>query len=297
MVANETIVSVLSKRWYCERVDRNYRVLAGKIKRIKDTSVMVVGVGGVGGVLAELLVRSGFRKLIITNGSGFEPSNINRQIGATFLTSVTGLNKALVMKERLLEIDPTCNISVIQSTPEEEYDTFKRKGEEFNVSIIANCIDLPVSQLETSRLARELKAYMMIGGIIGVGVDSVIAVFKNNGIKYEDLLSNFLGSLNISEIGQKMKKHWFNRVKNSLPSIVRAKYEKGLDLEPYPVLTPLPWITAGIMCMEIIKIITGIGKPIIVPEIIVFRGDSSKVEIADLRVNPDLVKEIFPWRP
>lgn len=288
---------LFSQKWYKERTDRNYRVLSTRTKGIRNTSVMVVGVGGVGGVLSELLIRAGFRKLVISDGSNYETSNINRQIGATFETSKKGLNKALVMKQRLLEIDPTCDISIIQATPKEKYGLFQKIAQKFKVSIIANCIDILEDQVKAAKLARTLKAYLIIGGVIKDGTDGVVAVFRPDGIKYENLLFKFYKEPNIEKLEKKLKEKWFGRMKDTLPKDIKTKYELNLDIEPFPVLTPLPWIIAGIMAMEIIKISTKSHEPVLVPKVIFYRGWNTTTEIIDLGDNPELIYEMFPWRP
>lgn len=73
--------------------------------KIFQTTVGIIGVGGVGGEIALLLARLGIKKLIIYDGDIFTESNLNRQ---TFCTlSTLGKNKALVTKEYIqTEINP-----------------------------------------------------------------------------------------------------------------------------------------------------------------------------------------------
>ena len=69
--------------------------------RIKNTSVMVVGVGGVGGYVVESLVRSGIENIIIVDHDIVDVTNKNRQIIA--LDSTIGKKKVDVLKSRILE--------------------------------------------------------------------------------------------------------------------------------------------------------------------------------------------------
>jgi len=78
-------------------------------KKLQNTSVLVFGAGGVGSWAAETLVRSGIGKIGIIDNDTVCISNINRQIEATTLT--IGKPKASTLKERLLEINPNCNIT------------------------------------------------------------------------------------------------------------------------------------------------------------------------------------------
>ncbi|MDR0464822.1 MAG: tRNA threonylcarbamoyladenosine dehydratase [Treponema sp.] len=79
------------------------------LEKLKKTSVLVFGLGGVGSWAAEALVRSGIGKIGIIDSDIICASNINRQIQATSLT--LGLPKASCHKKRLLEINPECEIT------------------------------------------------------------------------------------------------------------------------------------------------------------------------------------------
>ena len=76
------------------------------IKRLQKASVMVVGVGAVGGYVVEALARAGIGHLILVDFDVFDESNINRQILA--LHSTVGRKKVEVAKERILDINPDC---------------------------------------------------------------------------------------------------------------------------------------------------------------------------------------------
>ena len=77
---------------------------------LKQSCVVVVGLGGVGSYAVETLARSGIGKLIIIDKDIFEPTNLNRQLNATHLT--LGRNKADVTYERIKDINP--NIEVVK---------------------------------------------------------------------------------------------------------------------------------------------------------------------------------------
>ena len=75
---------------------------------IQTKTVMVIGLGGVGGYACEALVRSGIKKLVLIDSDTVDASNINRQIIAT--KNTIGKRKIDSMKERLLSINPTIEI-------------------------------------------------------------------------------------------------------------------------------------------------------------------------------------------
>ncbi|NLN45497.1 MAG: tRNA threonylcarbamoyladenosine dehydratase [Clostridiaceae bacterium] len=74
------------------------------IRRLDAAKVAVVGLGGVGGIAAEALVRAGVGKMVLVDSDRVAPSNLNRQIVA--LHSTIGHLKVDVMRDRLLDINP-----------------------------------------------------------------------------------------------------------------------------------------------------------------------------------------------
>jgi tRNA A37 threonylcarbamoyladenosine dehydratase len=81
-------------------------LLLGKdgLDRLKNSNVLIVGLGGVGGYAAEVICRAGVGKMTIVDGDLVQPSNRNRQLLA--LKSTGGKAKAIVMAERLKDINP-----------------------------------------------------------------------------------------------------------------------------------------------------------------------------------------------
>lgn len=79
------------------------------INKLKNCHVAVFGIGGVGGHAAEALVRGGIGEITIVDNDTVNESNLNRQIIA--LTSTIGRKKIDVMRERLLDINPSLKIN------------------------------------------------------------------------------------------------------------------------------------------------------------------------------------------
>ena len=82
------------------------------MSRIAEKRVIIFGVGGVGSWCAESLVRSGIRKLTIVDSDCVSVTNINRQLMAT--TKTVGQVKVDALKERLLTINPSAEITALQ---------------------------------------------------------------------------------------------------------------------------------------------------------------------------------------
>ena len=79
-------------------------------EKIKEKTVLVVGLGGVGGYAVESLIRSGINNIILIDFDKIDESNLNRQIITN--NNNIGQYKTDVMKERILSINPECNVSL-----------------------------------------------------------------------------------------------------------------------------------------------------------------------------------------
>ncbi|MBQ2909641.1 MAG: tRNA threonylcarbamoyladenosine dehydratase [Bacilli bacterium] len=78
------------------------------VSLINNKSVLILGVGGVGGYVAEALARSNIGKLILVDFDVVDESNINRQIIA--LESTIGMKKVDVLEKRIKEINSGCEV-------------------------------------------------------------------------------------------------------------------------------------------------------------------------------------------
>lgn len=109
---------------------------AEAMARLAASRVLVVGVGGVGSWCAEALVRTGVGSLAIVDDDVVSPSNINRQNPA--IAKAMGRRKVEVMRERLLSINPSCEVLAIAARyPEGLSNDFSLKG----FSCVADAID------------------------------------------------------------------------------------------------------------------------------------------------------------
>lgn len=82
------------------------------MSRLTQKRVAVFGIGGVGGHVAEALARSGVGALDLIDKDTVDVTNLNRQIVA--LHSTIGKSKVDVMKERILDINPECQVHAYQ---------------------------------------------------------------------------------------------------------------------------------------------------------------------------------------
>lgn len=80
-------------------------------KKLIDSKVTVIGCGGLGGYVIEILTRIGIGHLQVCDGDLFEETNLNRQILCT--RNTIGENKAQIAKKRIREISSCCKVDVV----------------------------------------------------------------------------------------------------------------------------------------------------------------------------------------
>ena len=90
------------------------RLLLGQkgMEQLKNATVAVFGLGGVGGYVVEALARSGVGSLVLVDHDSVSVSNRNRQILAT--TETVGMAKAQAAKERVLAINPDARVEALE---------------------------------------------------------------------------------------------------------------------------------------------------------------------------------------
>ncbi|MDF2723774.1 MAG: tRNA threonylcarbamoyladenosine dehydratase [Paenibacillus sp.] len=90
---------------------------------MKNSTVAVLGIGGVGSIAAEALARTGVGRIIMVDKDVVDITNINRQIHA--LTTTVGQPKAELMRDRIKLINPECDaIALRMFYTEETYEKF-----------------------------------------------------------------------------------------------------------------------------------------------------------------------------
>ena len=114
-------------------------LLIGKdnIQKLKNSRVIVYGIGGVGSFAVEGLIRAGIENIILVDNDVISPSNLNRQIHATVPN--IGRLKVECMKERIISINP--NVKVENYLPQDIGE-----GEE---SLIDNTITYVIDAVDT----------------------------------------------------------------------------------------------------------------------------------------------------
>lgn len=94
-----------------EKFDRTISLIGkDNLSKLQNSTVAVFGLGGVGGICAECLARSGVGSMVLFDGDVVAKSNTNRQIIAT--NNTIGRDKVEVFKDRLIEINPNIKVAI-----------------------------------------------------------------------------------------------------------------------------------------------------------------------------------------
>lgn len=122
------------------------------IEKLKNSNVLVVGLGGVGSFAAEFLARAGVGKMTIVDGDVVDITNINRQLPA--LHSTVGEPKIKIVGDRLMDINPELQLTRLQEflSPERAFEIVSH---EFN--FVLDCIDSVTPKLNLLIAAKRKK--------------------------------------------------------------------------------------------------------------------------------------------
>ncbi|MCZ2140489.1 MAG: tRNA threonylcarbamoyladenosine dehydratase [Bacteroidia bacterium] len=115
------------------------RLLLGDdlLQKLINSNVLIVGLGGVGGIAAEMIARAGIGKITIVDADTVDPTNRNRQLPA--LCSTEGKLKTEVLASRLLDINPELELTVISEYFRDEFTHQVLDNGKFDYAL--DCID------------------------------------------------------------------------------------------------------------------------------------------------------------
>lgn len=120
------------------------------LKKLEQTTIMVLGVGGVGSHCVEALARCGVGRLILVDNDKVSITNINRQSIA--YQSTVGEYKTKLMKDRIWDINPIADVVTYEKfvLPENLFEIFEHK-----VDYIVDAIDTVTAKLAVVAYAKE----------------------------------------------------------------------------------------------------------------------------------------------
>lgn len=136
------------------------------LDNFQQSHVCVIGVGGVGSWVVESLARSGIGKITMMDPDEVSESNINRQLVA--LENTIGQGKAEVLKERIAQINPDCQVTIIEDLlkPENVRDYMST-----DFDYVVDAIDSARSKAALIRFCKRNKIRIVCVGGAGGQID------------------------------------------------------------------------------------------------------------------------------
>lgn len=143
------------------RYERNKIITSDEQEKLKKQKVCIVGCGGLGGYIIEMLARFGVGHLTVVDGDVFDPSNLNRQI--LCLMNSVGKSKAFTAAERIEAIDPNITVDVIATFVEADNarDILK------NHDVVVDALDSNQIRFTVLEMCKELDIPCVHGAIAG----------------------------------------------------------------------------------------------------------------------------------
>jgi len=200
-------------------------------KKLKRSSVLVVGAGGLGCAAAAYLIVAGIQNLTIIDCDKVELSNLNRQI--LHWQSDIGKYKANSAAEKLRQMNPTVNITSYHNKA--TCQTFRQVVKNYDVAL--DCLDNWPTRFALNKACVEAGVPMVHAGVRGFG-------------------------------GQ------VTTIKPRQGPCLRCIFPKTPKAERWPVLGAAPGMFGCLQAIETIKLITGIGEPLI-GRLLVYDGEAA----------------------
>jgi molybdopterin/thiamine biosynthesis adenylyltransferase len=170
-------------------------------KFLFSSKVLVCGVGGVGGICNELLVRAGIGNLATIDFDSFELTNLNRQIHST-LNSILQ-PKLQVLKQKLLLINPKLKFKEFNKKLEPKTFLFyKNQIKKFKPQLIVDAFDNPQARVLIYRIAKSLSIPYLYCAC--TKANGIVCLFLKSSPNLEKLLNLPSYKLNLLDAYKKL---------------------------------------------------------------------------------------------
>lgn len=177
------------------------------LDKIKNLSILIVGVGGVGGYALEALVRSSVKNIIIIDKDTIDETNLNRQIIA--LNNNIGKSKVDEAQDRCFNINKDINIKVIETFLNK--DNLKAILDEFNIDYIIDACDTVSTKIELIKYAKDNN------------IDIISCLGTGNRLNPEDLTITTLDRTYNDPLGKVLRKELKNEKINGKITVCWSK--------------------------------------------------------------------------
>ncbi len=211
-------------------------------ERFKDAKITVIGCGGIGGETIEMLARMGVGELVLVDKDAYDLSNLNRQTLATIAD--LGLTKSDVAAEKVRLINPYVKVTTFN----EHIDQTNIEKVIKDSDIVIDALDNVLTRVIVSRKAKEIGIPYIHGAIHGTR--GQITVFLPNTKTYEEMF-------NLPSVGKELNEDTIDALKHVTSGVP-------------PVIGPTPNLIGCLEAFEAYKIITGVGKVTVAPNILTF---------------------------
>lgn len=160
-----------------ERYTRNMTTLSTKDQhRLLGCTACVVGVGGLGGSVAEILARIGVGRLRLVDGDHFEDSNLNRQRFAN--AASLGQPKVQVARERITAINPSTEVIALP----ERLSADNGPAIIGNADIAIDCLDTLQARLDLQTACRRKNIPVISAAVAGVSGQITVFYPEDEGL-------------------------------------------------------------------------------------------------------------------
>lgn len=158
------------------------------LQKMKDSTIAVLGIGGVGSMAAEALARTGVGRIILIDKDVVDITNVNRQIHA--LTTTVGQKKADLMRDRIKLINPDCdcialNMFYTEETYEQlfayplDYVVDASDTISYKIHLIKQCLERNIKIISSMGAANKLDpTRFQIADISKTSVDPIARVIR-----------------------------------------------------------------------------------------------------------------------
>lgn len=223
--------------------------------KICQSCVLIAGVGGMGGVAAEVLVRMGVGSIKLCDPDIFEETNFNRQLHSNRET--LGRYKVEVLKEEFLKINP--NLKIETNRDGVNRDNIHQLLE--GAGLVINGMDRMFDSLILERTARLKKLTIVDAWLTPYASVFVMTPDSPHWEEFLDLPTNGIPLEEITEeicrkAVEKEIEYTFSHFKPFdiiNPGLVR---EIANDQKARPSLAPVVWLSGVLMANEAVKILT-----------------------------------------
>jgi len=169
------------------------------LEKLKNANVLVVGLGGVGAVAAEMICRAGVGKMTIADGDVVEITNRNRQLPA--LKSTEGRPKTEILAQRLFDINPGLELNSVFEFVRDERAVELLKSQSFDY--VVDAIDTLSPKVflihHALELGLNLVSSMGAGGKIDPSKVAVTDISKSYNCKLARMIRKRLNKLGIKK--------------------------------------------------------------------------------------------------